>query len=210
MLGSIDLLALKANSPPEHRAVGRIRHAASQLDTHLRDVTEYTRLENPAWRLQRQAVDVVALVREVCEHYQAQARNKGLELDCDVPMMPDPALARVMTDSARVRQILDNLIGNALKYTTAGCVTVRAQLNPEQNGVQLEVQDTGIGIPEQDRARIFEPYVRLEDRRAGSAEGSGLGLAIVRRLVDRLGGALHLRSVLGQGSCFTVVLPLQA
>lgn len=210
MLGSIDLLALKASSPPEHRAVGRIRHAASQLDTHLRDVTEYTRLENPAWRLQCQAVDMVALVQEVCDHYQGLAQSKGLELDCDVPLVAPPALKEVWTDSARVRQILDNLIGNALKYTMAGRITVRAQLSPEQNGIQLDVQDTGIGIPEHDRARIFEPYVRLEDRSAGAVEGSGLGLAIVKRLVDRLDGVLHLRSVLGQGSCFTVILPLKA
>jgi signal transduction histidine kinase len=219
MLGSIDLLALKAHSPPEQRAVHRIRHAAAQLDTHLRDVTEYTRMDNPSWQLQTAEVDLPALVREVCEGYQAQAAAKGLQLVCEIAPADEAALQHVQSDAQRLRQVLVNLISNALKYTPQGSINVRLSLvggtevGAHQNTAPqlcLAVSDTGIGIPPPERERIFEPYVRLEDRRTAGQEGSGLGLAVVRRLVDRLGGQLQLDTVLNQGSCFRVTLPLQA
>lgn len=211
MLGSIDLLALKAHSPPERRAVDRLRHAASQLDTHLRDVTEYTRLENPSWQLRPEPFDLAATVRDVCESFQAQAQARGLQLHCEVPPQDEAALRSAHTDERRLRQILGNLIGNALKYTPQGRITVRASASPASaDQVLLEVQDTGIGIPVDELHRIFEPYVRLEDRRALGADGSGLGLAVVKRLVDRLGGHLQVDSQLDQGSRFGVSLPLHA
>jgi signal transduction histidine kinase len=219
VLGSIDLLALKAHSPPEQRAVHRIRHAAAQLDTHLRDVTEYTRMDNPSWQLQTAEVNLPALVREVCEGYQAQAAAKGLQLACEIAPADDAALQHVQSDAQRLRQVLVNLISNALKYTPQGSVSVSLSLSGGAEGgahpntapqLCLAVSDTGIGIPPPERERIFEPYVRLEDRRTAGQEGSGLGLAVVRRLVDRLGGQLQLDTELNQGSCFRVTLPLQA
>ncbi len=211
MLGSIDLLALKAQTPPERRAIDRLRTAASQLDTHLRDVTEYTRLENPAWQLHKAAVDLPALAQEVCDTYRPQAQSRGLDIVCECPPQDAQALHDAWTDAARVRQILSNLITNALKYTVSGCITVRIALNATDDArVLIEVIDTGIGIPQQDQQRIFEPYVRLDDKRIGKVDGSGLGLAVVKRLVERLGGEVSLRSEVGQGSCFTVRLPLRA
>lgn len=211
MLGSIDLLALKAQTPPERRAVDRIRTAASQLDTHLRDVTEYTRLENPAWQLQTASVDLPALAQEVCDTYLPQAQSKRLDIVYEWPQPDALALHDVWTDGGRIRQILSNLITNALKYTVNGRITVRVSLdNTDDATARIEVIDTGIGIPPQDQQRIFEPYVRLDDQRAGNVEGSGLGLAVVKRLVERLGGEVSLRSEVGQGSCFSVSLPLSA
>lgn len=211
MLGSIDLLALKAQAAPERRAVERIRTAASQLDTHLRDVTEYTRLENPAWQWQAAAVDLPALAQEVCDTYLPQAQSRHLDLVCECPQRDVQALHEVWTDAGRVRQILSNLIANALKYTTQGRITVRISMSDKDNTTMcIEVVDTGIGIPPHDQHRIFEPYVRLDDPRAGKVEGSGLGLAVVKRLVERLGGEVSVLSDIGQGSCFTVRLPLRA
>ncbi len=208
MLGSIDLLALKAQTPPERRAVDRIRTAAAQLDTHLRDITEYTRLENPSWQWQAASVDLPALAQEVCDTYLPQAHSRHLDLVCDRPPHDLPALHDVWTDAARVRQILSNLVSNALKYTVSGRITVRVSLSGTDDATaRIEVIDTGIGIPPPDQQRIFEPYVRLDDQRAGKVEGSGLGLAVVKRLVERLGGEVSLRSEPGQGSCFTVNLP---
>lgn len=209
MLGSIDLLALKASSPPERRAIDRIRNAASQLDTHLRDVTEYTRLENPAWRLKPEAIDLALLVQDVCDTFQPQAQSHQLKLSCELPPADSLSLQNVWADGARVRQILNNLIGNALKYTPTGSITVKAGLAPMAGHAQLEVIDTGIGIPADQQARVFEPYVRLEDARVTSVEGSGLGLAVVQRLTDRMGAKISLSSQPGHGSHFTVILPLQ-
>jgi len=210
MLGSIDLLSLKVQSPPERRAVDRLRQSAAQLDTHLRDVTEYTRLENPAWQLQLDTVDVAALVRDVCDTHQPQAASKGLRIYCEISPDDDKALRTAFTDARRTRQILSNLITNAIKYTPHGNVGVQALHLPGSSSFQLEVSDTGIGIPSNEFDRIFEPYVRLEDRRTASAEGSGLGLAVVQRLVDRLDGHMQLSSKLDVGSTFKVTLPMQA
>jgi signal transduction histidine kinase len=210
MLGSIDLLGLKVQTPPERRAVDRLRQSAAQLDAHLRDVTEYTRLENPSWQLQIDTVDLAALVRDVCDTYQPQAAAKGLRIYCETPPDQDLSLQAVLTDARRVRQILSNLITNAIKYTPHGHVGVQVSNQPSSGSFLLQVSDTGIGIPPDEQGRIFEPYVRLEDRRTAGAEGSGLGLAVVQRLVDRLGGTLQLNSQIDIGSTFKVTLPMQA
>ena len=117
-----------------------------------------------------------------------------------------------------MRQILCNLISNAIKYTRQGRITVRIEWDEPAQCVHLSVSDTGIGIAPSDQQRIFEPYVRLEVRLdvrpqespPAQPEGTGLGLAVVKRLVDRLGGSLHLYSEVNKGSTFTVTLPLQA
>jgi signal transduction histidine kinase len=209
MLGSIDLLALKVQGPPEKRAVDRLRHAAGQLDGHLRDVTEFTRLEDPAWQLHLEDVDLPALVREVCDTWQAQAAAKGLALYWEIAAHHEAALRQVRTDPQRLRQILGNLLSNAVKYTPSGHITVRASV-ADAGLPRLDVSDTGVGIPPDALARIFQPYVRLEDPRAGSTEGSGLGLAVVQRLVERLQGKLSVESLPEQGSSFSVLLPYLA
>lgn len=220
MLGSIDLLDLKVRGQAERRAIDRLRQVAAQLEAHLRDVTEYTRLDNPAWQMHLQPVDLPKLVQDSCEALQSRARSRGLRLQCDIAS--DARLRDAESDPTRVRQILDNLLHNALKYTTEGEITVRLALrHAHANGhgetdadalltdaVALSVHDTGLGIAPEAMARIFEPYVRLEDRRLPRAEGTGLGLAVVRRLVDRLDGRLEVDSTPQEGTRFTVLLPL--
>lgn len=218
MLGSIDLLAIKAHTPPEMRAIDRIRKAAGQLDTHLRDITEYTRLEHPNWRMQPQEVDLFPLAQDVCDSYQARAQAKAIELVLEQPQAIASLPPALTSDPARLRQILCNLVSNAIKYTRQGRITVRIEWDEPAQCVHLSVSDTGIGIAPSDQQRIFEPYVRLEvrldlrpqDSPPAQPEGTGLGLAVVKRLVDRLGGSLHLYSEVNKGSTFTVTLPLQA
>ncbi|MCH8178846.1 MAG: HAMP domain-containing histidine kinase [Proteobacteria bacterium] len=217
MLGSIDLLDLKVRGEPERRAIDRLRQVSGQLEAHLRDVTEYTRLDNPAWQLHPQPVDLPRLVQDSCDTLQPQARARGLQLHCHIAH--EPRLQQALTDPTRVRQVLDNLLHNALKYTSHGGITVTLAMRPGPDGpgddsphgdaLALSVQDTGIGIAAEALTRIFEPYVRLEERRLPRAEGTGLGLAVVHRLVDRLGGQLEVDSTPEHGSCFTVVLPLR-
>ena len=221
MLGSIDLLDLKVRGQVERRAIDRLRLVAAQLEAHLRDVTEYTRLDNPAWQMHLQPVDLPKLVQDSCEALQLRAGSRGLRLQCDIAR--DPCLRDTHTDPTRVRQILDNLLHNALKYTTEGEITVRLAVRQAHatdvgdpgnetlstDAVALSVHDTGIGIAAEAMAKIFEPYVRLEDRRLPRAEGTGLGLAVVRRLVDRLEGRLEVDSAPNEGTRFTVLLPLR-
>ncbi|TDP81594.1 signal transduction histidine kinase [Aquabacterium commune] len=224
MLGSIDLLDLKVRGQVERRAIDRLRQVAAQLEAHLRDVTEYTRLDNPSWQMHLQPVDLPKLVQDSCEALQSRARSRGLNLQCDIAS--DVRLRDAESDPTRVRQILDNLLHNALKYTAEGQITVRLAVRQARtrvhgavhdegddtalstDAVALSVHDTGLGIAPEAMAKIFEPYVRLEDRRLPRAEGTGLGLAVVRRLVDRLDGRLEVDSTPQQGTRFTVLLPL--
>lgn len=214
MLGSIDLLGLKAKSPPERRAVDRLRASATQLEAHLRDVTEFTRLENPAWQLKAEDVDLLALARDVCEQYRPQAEARGLDLqlhidDAPVPdQAPTPPWARAHTDGRRLRQVLGNLLSNALKYTPQGQVLLRLNAPGPHQAMRIDVVDTGIGIPPEQLGRIFEPHVRLEDRRVGHEEGSGLGLAVVHLLAQRLGLRLEVDSAPECGSTFRLVWPM--
>jgi signal transduction histidine kinase len=216
MLGSIDLLALKAKSSTERRAVDRLRESATQLEAHLRDVTEFTRLENPAWQLITEEVDLLALARDVCEQYRPQADARGLDLQLqidDAPVSdqaPTPPWALARTDGRRLRQLLSNLLSNALKYTPQGQILVCLNAPGPQQAMSMAVVDTGIGIPTDHIDRIFEPYVRLEDRRVGHEEGSGLGLAVVRLLTQRLGLRLQVDSAPECGSTFRLLWPLPA
>ena len=207
MLGSIDLLDLRVHGGGERRAVDRLRQIANQLTAHLRDLTEYTRMDNPAWRLQPEWIDLIDLVEDICDEHLPRIRAKGLQLHTELVELA--ALREVELDPHRIRQVLDNLLNNALKYTQHGHVTVRLSLDQQATGrIQLEVEDTGIGIAAEAMPHIFEPYVRLEDRKLPRTEGSGLGLAVVRRLVDRLGGQMSVESTPDQGSRFTVWLPM--
>jgi len=207
MLGTIDLLALKLKGGTETRALDRLRTSATQLEAHLRDVTEFTRLEDPALRIQSALVDLPQLLQELHDEWAPRAHAKGLSLTLDIAKQDIDALRSVRCDATRVRQIMCNLVSNAIKYTLVGGATLHASL-PSPGQVRLVVSDTGIGIARQHRDEIFQPYVRLEDARAMRAEGSGLGLAVVKRLVERLGGQIHVDSHPDQGSRFEVTLPM--
>lgn len=205
MLGTIDLLALKLKGSTETRALDRLRTSATQLEAHLRDVTEFTRLENPTLRIHSAPFDLNQLLQELHDEWAPRAHAKGLSLTLDIA---DPdALRSLHADATRVRQIVCNLVSNAIKYTLVGGATIQASLT-KQGQLLLAVSDTGIGIAPQHREAIFQPYVRLEDARAMRAEGSGLGLAVVQRLVDRLGGQIRVDSHPDQGSRFEVTLPM--
>ncbi len=214
MLGSIDLLALKARAGSEKRAVDRLREAATQLEAHLRDVTEFTRLENPAWVLHEEPVDLLALAQDLCDQVRPQAESRGLQLilDIDDPMAPradtDAPWTAVRTDARRLRQVLANLLNNAIKYTPHGQVVLRL-CAPLKGGrpLRVEVEDTGIGIAADALPNIFQPYVRLEDPRVAHEEGSGLGLALVRLLTERLGLRLTVDSQPERGSLFRLSWP---
>jgi signal transduction histidine kinase len=209
MLGTIDLLGLKLRGGTEVRALDRLRTSATQLDRHLRDVTEFTRLEDPALRIHAETFDLVQLLNDVRDDWLTQAQAKGLSIRIDIPDEDRPTLQAMRLDPTRVRQIVCNLLSNALKYTLVGGVTVQASLPAHpRHHVLLVVSDSGIGIAAQHLDDIFQPYVRLEDARAMRVEGSGLGLAVVKRLVDRLGGRLQVSSHADQGSRFEVALPI--
>ena len=144
------------------------------------------------------------MVEEVCELLSPRAHARGLELACFVH--PD-VRGTWLGDEARIRQILLNLLGNALKFTHEGGVMVR--LEPEEKGLRLSVEDTGPGVPKELEAHIFRPFARVGAHDAAREGGVGLGLAIVRQLLDMMGGRMTLRNRPGKGATFEVFLPLK-
>lgn len=165
------------------------------------DLLDLTRLSAGREVLHLQPVDPVAVSREVCEAFQAPAREKGLTLVPPAETDPPPVAA----DPTRLRQILRNLIANAIQFTSQGQVAV--SVAAEGAGVLFRVQDTGVGIPAADLPRIWERFYKVDRVRSRKSPGAGLGLAIVRELVSRHGGWVRAESEPGRGSTFCVWLP---
>jgi signal transduction histidine kinase len=208
MVGAIELLSLKLKEPAERRSVERLQKAATQLQTYLSDINELTKLEDPALKLQASEFDLKHLLDDLHDEWLPQAEQRGLQLEVKIHDAEKGRALLLHTDEARLRQIVSNLVSNALKYTEAGSVTIAASISAASpNCALIEVIDTGIGIEEKYLGRIFQPHVRLENAIKRREEGTGLGLTIVQRLVASIGGSLQVESQLDQGSRFVVTVP---
>lgn len=147
--------------------------------------------------------DIGRVVRDVVELVRPEAESKGLRFSMQLPDGP----ISMVTDPARLRQIVLILAGNATKYTDAGRVEIRAR--KEGDDLVIEVTDTGQGIPERRLEYIFQPFSRVDESRTRVTTGTGLGLAIARRLAKLLGGEVRVSSAVGVGSTFWLTLPRQ-
>ena len=178
----------------------------------LNAILDWSRIQAGALQLERNAVDVLALARDVLTVLSPLALGKGLKVRLDGHPSDGPVRA-ALGDSGRIRQVLFNLVGNAIKFTTQGEVVVRvttdAQVYDEypQGCVRVTVTDTGIGISADQRERLFQRFTQADASTTRKYGGSGLGLAISRELVVAMGGTLGVTSAPGQGSSFVVVLP---
>jgi signal transduction histidine kinase len=208
MVGAIDLLHLKLKEPSEQRNIDRLKKAAVQLQAYLKDINELTKLEDPALRIQNSRFDLAQLLNNIRDEWLPQAENRGLQFTVRIQGRGEEQSLFIDSDGARLRQIVSNLVSNALKYTTEGSVTITASVSSDRpNCATIEVIDTGIGIEEKYLDRIFLPYIRLENAKRTRSEGSGLGLSIVQRLVTSIGGSLRVESQLNIGSRFEVTVP---
>jgi signal transduction histidine kinase/DNA-binding response OmpR family regulator len=185
-----------------------VESAGNALLAVINDILDFSKIEAGHLELEQIDFDLVQVVEEVAELVAEPARAKRLELlaYCS-PELP----GALRGDPSRIRQVLLNLAGNAVKFTTNGEVVVRAHLEDRTAGgvvVRFEVADTGIGIAEQDRARLFDPFSQADSSTTRRYGGTGLGLAICRQLVTALGGSIGVDSRLGEGSTFWVTLPL--
>ncbi|MGZ4960097.1 MAG: MASE3 domain-containing protein [Methylomonas sp.] len=182
-----------------------IHRSGEHLLTLINDVLEMAKIEAGRVQLEEAPFDLGGMVRDVTDMLQIRAGEKGLRLLID---QSSQFPRYIIGDEARLRQILINLVGNAVKFTSEGGITLR--LGTKSNKIShllIEVEDSGPGILPEDQQRIFEPFVQLGDQR--SNKGTGLGLSITRQFVRLMGGDICLKSVLGQGSVFTVELPLK-
>jgi signal transduction histidine kinase/DNA-binding response OmpR family regulator len=207
ILGFAGLLLRNAGLSEEHRKdLAIITSSGENLLTLIDEILDTAKIETGSFAVEDASVAPVTLVSDTVNMLQERAREKNLELLLDVsPQMP----ALVRSDPGKLRQILTNLIGNALKYTDEGSVVVRALATPADDAEHLtlifDVEDTGIGIAPEDQARIFDPFVQAG--RTKNRKGTGLGLSITRHFVQLLGGTIQVESTVGRGSRFQVEIP---
>jgi two-component system phosphate regulon sensor histidine kinase PhoR len=181
--------------------VRQIVEASERLTAILDDMLVLTRVERGQELLHPEWVEVRHAVEEALGQVRRRAETEGVSLEWSVS-----AEDRAYVDRNSLQTILTNLLDNAVKYTASGGrVTVRGRASPE--GYEIAVEDTGVGIPEQDRERIFERFYRVDKARDRTTGGTGLGLAIVKHSVEAHGGHVRVRSRPGEGSTFTVFLP---
>ncbi|HJW72149.1 MAG TPA: response regulator [Geothrix sp.] len=187
--------------------VNRIEAAGRHLLDLINDILDLSKIEAGKMTVNVDTVEVAPLVREALNTMGPLATQNGNELHLEV----DPAVGSIVSDATKVRQALLNLLSNACKFTRDGHITVKACLrhSPEATvpWLHLAVQDTGIGISEEQQQRIFSEFIQAEDSTSRRFGGTGLGLALSRKFCQILGGDIQLKSVLGQGSTFTIVLP---
>jgi CheY-like chemotaxis protein/anti-sigma regulatory factor (Ser/Thr protein kinase) len=172
----------------------------------INDVLDYSKIESQHLRLQPQAIDLHALVADAAELCRPAAQEKGLALQVE-QALPQPCL--VLADPARLRQVLLNLLGNAIKFTGQGQVTLHSRRHADGT-VELAVCDTGPGVPAADRERVFNPFEQLDGSFSRQHGGTGLGLSISRELVRAMGGELACGTAPDGGACFRVSVSLPA
>lgn len=202
ILGFTEVLLAEVEGPLSDDArenMETVRSSGNHLKALIKDILDLSALESGELTLNREHADVYALANDVLKQQRVSAQEKNLELK----LIGRPCQA--WADPLRVRQIIGNLVGNAIKFTSEGSVTVQVGLQEER--VAITVEDTGPGIADAEQNSIFDDYTQVGDLRSRGG-GTGLGLAITRRLVRMHGGQILLRSKLGTGSTFTVLLPL--
>lgn len=170
----------------------------------INDILDFSKLEADQIRIFPEPVALEKLCFDVSHLLASKALENGVEICLDYP----DRLAKVyQADPKRLRQVLLNLVGNAVKFTKDGYVLIR--LSPAKTGITLTVEDSGIGIPQEDLPKIFRDFEQVENGATRRFEGTGLGLAITKRLVEAMGGQISVSSQVGKGSCFRLDLPLE-
>ncbi|WP_309082566.1 response regulator [Chelativorans sp.] len=207
IMGMAKLLADTKLSAEQRTYVGAISTSASALLALIEDLLDYSKIEAGRLELEPQRMSVRELVESVVELMAARAFGKKIGLGCHIaPQVPDTIVA----DPGRLRQVLLNLLGNAIKFTEEGgvLVTVAAVTHEGKPALAFKVDDTGPGIEKDDLARIFQEFEQADTSSTRPHGGAGLGLAITRRLVDAMGGAIAVESAPGEGAAFTFHVPL--
>ncbi len=207
LLGSVDLLGATPLAARQREILEVIETSGQVLLHHVNSVLDLSSAEANALRLENIPFVIEALVREVVANQSGLAAANGSRIE--ITGVAEPA-GRVTGDPARLRQILLNLVGNAVKFTRNGQIFVEVEAEPADHGtrfVEFRIIDSGIGVAEADQARVFDDFVTLDSSYGRETGGTGLGLGITRRLVHALGGEIGMESEPGEGSVFWVRLP---
>ncbi len=212
VLGLTDLVLRTELNPTQRKYIELAHQSAKGLMVIINDLLDVAKVESGRMQLEQYPLDLYRCIDEALMPLTPEAQSKNLNLYAnihpDIPRM-------VIGDAVRLRQVLVNLVGNALKFTERGEVRISVKpLNPEAVpddtvDLQFSVHDTGIGMSEDQLARVFDPFVQADSSITRRFGGTGLGLTIVKRLVRLMGGEIKVQSTLGQGSCFSFQLRMQ-
>jgi signal transduction histidine kinase/CheY-like chemotaxis protein len=208
MLGMTSMLLDGTRDARQRELIEVVQRSSEALLQLLGDILDLSKMEAQAMRIESHPCDVTAVVKDVVDLFRPGAEAKGLSLvlACD-----PPGVHGLQVDPLRLRQVIGNLVGNAMKFTERGGITVALSVAPAVGGhchLRIAVQDSGIGIPLHRQDELFRPFVQVDTSTTRRAGGTGLGLAISRHLVGLMGGTITLRSEAGAGSTFTVDLNL--
>ena len=208
VLGMVELLLDTELSPDQRRSAELISSSGEALMMIINDILDFSKIEAGQLDIEAIEFDLPPVVDSAARLQMSRAHQRGLELICDVrPEVPH----RVLGDAARIRQVVTNLLGNAIKFTHQGEVEISVRLLEERDGharLRFAVRDTGIGISADQRALIFEPFKQGDVSTSRRYGGTGLGLSISRRLVELMGGTLEVQGEVGKGSEFSFALNL--
>ena len=202
--GFIDLMKDYVDNPQGISCLNSIKGSATHLSRLVAALLDYHQLENGLMKLNPVDFSPADMFRQCAGEMQILSQEKGLELHLELDGISSPQ-TYYRADAFRIRQILNNLVSNAIKYTDRGSVTIQASISP-QHLLTFSVRDTGKGMTTEERQKVFQAFTRLKS--AQGIEGTGLGLNITQELVNLLQGTLRLESVKDKGSTFTVTIPL--
>lgn len=213
--GFIDLMKDYVSNPQGIECLQNIKNSAAHLSHLVASLLDYHQLENGLMKVQPTSFSPAQLVAESVEGMRLRAEEKGLEISFECKMKgmgtSDSPMKKEFfrADAFRIRQILDNLVSNAIKYTDQGSVTIQAQVSKVMGKpmLTLSVKDTGKGMTSEEKQKVFHAFTRLKS--AQGIEGTGLGLSITQELVSLLGGEIILHSTPGKGSTFIVTIPVE-
>ena len=205
ILGMTGLLADTPLSPEQTAYLTAVRTSGETLLALIDEILDFSKIEAGRLDVAARPFALAAFVEEAVELLGPRAQAKGLEICCYVDQrLP----ARVVGDATRLRQVLFNLAGNAIKFTERGGVSIIVEPTAQPESVAISVRDTGIGISTDDRSRIFLEFEQADSGSARKFGGTGLGLTISKRIVESMGGSIAVDSAPGEGSTFTVTIPL--
>ena len=208
VLGNLELLERSALDVSQQGRLRALRTSATNLLAVVSDILDFSKIEAGSMSVESIEFDVIAMIERELDAFSLVAKEKGLQLFCEINASVG---LRMRGDPTRLAQVFGNLLSNAIKFTHAGSVTARVSVTAdgrEASEIVIEIEDTGIGISAEHMRKLFKPFSQVDMSITRRFGGTGLGLALCGRLVTAMGGRISVTSEPGAGSCFTVRLPL--
>lgn len=202
IVSSVELLGFNYHTEADRKVIQRLETAARHLEAQMKDLTDYARLGAGKLELRHEHFEPRELLASIVDEHTMSAQARGLKLESEA----SGASGLVESDPHRIRQIVNNLVTNAIRYTETG--TVRVELRQQPALLMFVVSDTGPGVPNEQIPLIFEEFTQLDASRTRRFEGAGMGLTIVQGLVKLFGGTVDVASTVGEGTTFTVTIPV--